>query len=152
MAKKTSVPIPAYNWGQTRQSFKVEGPSMTKQSMAKDCDVNEIVKRFDRTGLITHLQQSEGVFADVSELGSYQDAIMTVREAQESFLSLPSGLRSHFGNDPASYVQWAASATAEERTELYNSITGRDRTAAPTITPKEGADVSSATEPESSSG
>jgi phage internal scaffolding protein len=105
----------------------IEGPSLTKTDQAKHVEVNNIIKRYARTGVIDHLRRAEGVYADVSEIGSYQEAMQTVLEARESFEELPSGLRSRFGNDPAAFVDWATSATTAERDELYAEVTGVDR-------------------------
>lgn len=125
--QKNGVPIPSYNWGLTRQQTIIEGPSLTKQSEARACDVNEIVRKYDRTGVITHLQSAQAVFADVSEVGSYLDAVQQVESAQEAFMDLPSGLRAHFANDPARFIDWSTTATQEEREDLYGEITGRNR-------------------------
>lgn len=127
-------PTPDYNYGMTRQRWSSDAPSMTKQSEAAACDVNNIIKRYDRTGLITHLARAEAVFTDVSEITSYQDAILQVQDAQKAFMDLPSGLRSRFGNDPAKYIDWATSSSDEEKHEVYAQLTGVDRytDAAPT--------------------
>ena len=135
MPKKATRTARVYNEGHTRQVRTIEGPSMTRQSETKACDVNEIVKRFDRTGVITHLQSAQGVYADVSDIGSYSEAIQTVQDAQKAFYALPSGLRAHFDNDPAAYVDWATSATEDERNQLYDDITGTDRTRDPAPSP-----------------
>lgn len=125
--KAMRPPTPDYNYGLTRLKQPVRGPSMTKQSEAAATDINNILRKYDRTGVISHLQKAQGVFADVSEIGSYMEAVQTVHDASEAFSGLPSGLRAHFGNDPARYIDWAVSASPEDREALYTQITGKSR-------------------------
>jgi len=125
--KKNGVPIPRYNWGLEREPTVNTAPSMTKQSEAAACDVNNIIRKYDRTGVLTHLQQAQAVYADVSEIGSYLEAVQTVESAHSRFYELPSGLRAHFSNDPAEFVDWSREATPEDRDELFAKITGGNR-------------------------
>lgn len=111
----------------SRQLANIPPESKTKTDQAASTDVNNIIRKYDRTGLITHLREAEGVYADVSEIGSYQDAVNVVQAAEESFLALPPGLRTRFDNDPAQFVDWASSASQDERNALYGELTGLDR-------------------------
>jgi phage internal scaffolding protein len=128
MPKKAPVRPRCFTHPRARRVIAaMEGPSMTKTDQAKHVDVNNIIRRYARTGVIDHLRKAEGVYADVSDVGSYQEAMQTVLEARQSFEELPSGLRAHFGNDPAAFVDWASSATPEDRDALYAEVTGIDR-------------------------
>lgn len=44
-------------------------PSLTKQSFKDECDINQIVAKFEKTGLVNHLARGVPQFADVSEMG-----------------------------------------------------------------------------------
>lgn len=93
--------------------------SRTKQSMKEECDINGIMKRFERTGLITHNNVREAYFADVSEVPDFAAAVDVVRKAEEMFSSLPAKLRVFFENDSAKYVQFCADpANADKMVEL----------------------------------
>lgn len=125
MPKKAAQARPrAHYIPHARRPKVFDGPSLTKTDQARDANVNNIVARYDRTGVLNHLAAAEGVYADVSELGSYQDAVNAVQGAQQQFLQLPSQLRARFDNDPAKFVDWSTSATAEDRHQLYAEITG----------------------------
>lgn len=78
--------------------------SLTKQAMKEECDINGIMKRFERTGLISHQAKREGYFADVSVVPDFDAAVAIVRKADDMFSSLPAKLRFRFNNDAASYV------------------------------------------------
>lgn len=82
--------------------------SMTKQSMKDECDINLIMKRYEKTGLIAHVQQNEGFYADLSHVPDYQSALAIVQSADEMFMSLPSDLRARFENDPAKYLAFCS--------------------------------------------
>lgn len=89
-----------------RVRFFCEGQSLTKQSMKAECDINGIMKRFERTGLISHVVAREAYFANVSEVPDFAQAVAVVRDAENMFMSLPAKLRARFDNDAAKYVQF----------------------------------------------
>lgn len=98
-----------------RVRFFTEGPSRTKQSMKAECDINGIMKRYEKTGVVTHLAQRQGYFADVSEVPDFDLALETVRKAEDMFMSLPAKIRKEFGNDAAAYVQFCSDPANHDR-------------------------------------
>lgn len=74
-------------------------PSVTKQSFKDECDVNRIVSKFHRTGLIDFVNSNQPRYGDVTPI-DYQEALNTVATAQEMFVQLPASLRKRFGNSP----------------------------------------------------
>lgn len=73
---------------------------VTDQSRKAECDVNNIIARYDRTGLITNVSKFEGRFGDMSgvDFKMLQDQ---VAGAATMFEQLPSHIRKKFKNDPA---------------------------------------------------
>lgn len=88
--------------------------ALTQQSWKEQCDVNRILEKHARTGLITHLAQNRGAYMDLSKLTSYQDMLEKVRSADEAFLSLPASLRSRFRNDPAALIEFLNDPNSRE--------------------------------------
>lgn len=80
--------------------------SLTKQSFAKECDINTIMLKYQKTGLIDHLNKYEGRYGDFTNVSDYQTSLNAVMAAQDEFLSLPSSLRARFENDPAQFLQF----------------------------------------------
>lgn len=76
--------------------------SLTRQSEAKDCDINVIVARFEKTGQLPLFE--EGFYADVSEVGDYRSALEKVEMAERAFMALPAKIREEYGNDPAVFL------------------------------------------------
>lgn len=81
-------------------------PSKTDQSFKSDCDIQEIIAKFRKTGQVTHLNKKQGIYADVSQIPDLLGATMIVQDASEKFSSLPSGVRDKFNNDPINMIQW----------------------------------------------
>jgi len=78
----------------------------TKQAMADDCDVNKIMARFAKTGILTHVAKYEGRYGDFTEALPYHEAISLVKEADAMFMSLPSKIRTKFKNDPGAFLEF----------------------------------------------
>jgi len=91
------------------------GPGMTRQSEKDSCDVNKIVERFKRTGILPPVAR-QGFYADVAELGGYREVLERVNEARGYFAQLPAQVRADFENDPAQFLDFVATATVEELT------------------------------------
>ena len=102
--------------------YKNDDPSMTQQQFKDEADINNIMARYQKTGvLVDPLTQStrKPMFDDFSELGDFRDHQQAVIDAQEMFMQLPSRLRARFGNDPAELFQWLSnSANKDEAIEL----------------------------------
>lgn len=80
--------------------------TVTQQSMADECDINNIMAQYERTGLCNHLNQYEGQYGDFTDVVDYQTAFNVVIKANEMFESLPSSVRKRFNNDPASFLSF----------------------------------------------
>jgi len=81
------------------------GPSMTKQSESDACDINQIMAKFQVTGLIDHGNRYEGSYEDATSI-TYHEAMNLVIAAQEMFDDLPSATRARFSNDPAAFLDF----------------------------------------------
>lgn len=82
-------------------------PGMTKQADAKDCDINYIMKRFERTGVLPDMIAREPRYGDFSDVFSFQDALNVVNHANEQFMNLDVSIRNRFENDPAKFLAFA---------------------------------------------
>jgi len=77
----------------------------TEQSHKRECDVNYIIQKYDKTGLISHISRFEGKFGDMTglEFKAIQDKIAN---AQSMFNALPSEVRNKFNNDPSALLSF----------------------------------------------
>lgn len=76
----------------------IGGPSLTQQHFKDETDVNQLVERFRRTGDPKVLQLREGFYADVTHIGSYQDALHTIRDAELQFAQLSEAAQKELGD------------------------------------------------------
>jgi len=81
-------------------------PSKTDQQWKKSCDVNEIVKRYIKTGQITHTRASQAQYADVSQIPDLLTALNQVQSASDAFQTLPSQLRKKLNNSPLEFIEY----------------------------------------------
>jgi len=77
----------------------------TEQNHKKECDVNYIIKKYDKTGLINHIQTIEAEFGDVTGM-DFQAMQNKVANAKTKFNALPAEIRSRFDNDPAELLKF----------------------------------------------
>lgn len=96
----------------------VEGESMTKQSFKQECDINNIVKKYQKDGAVTHAVKYGGTYGFASGQ-TFQDAMNLCVSAQQMFEDLPSDIRNKFSNDPGQFLDYVQDpANAEEMEEL----------------------------------
>jgi len=84
-----------------------EGHSLAKQSFQKECDINNIMKKFEKTGIINHLNTHSGGYGNYIGYEDYHSSLNKILQADAAFTSLPSLVRSKFHNDPAKFLEYA---------------------------------------------
>lgn len=77
----------------------------TEQHHKKECDINYIVKKYDKTGLIQHISRFEGKFGDMSG-ADFQTMQNKVANALSMFEQLPSEIRNRFKNSPTELLSF----------------------------------------------
>lgn len=90
--------------------FECEGPSLTRQEFAQECDINDLMARYQKTGVISHVNKADGMYLDVSEVADLATAMQIVSDANDAFMQLPSAARAGFDNDPVKFVEFAGKA------------------------------------------
>jgi phage internal scaffolding protein len=103
----------------TRVQVTFTKPSLTKQAFKKECDINALMARWQRTGVLEHVKEFQGVYGDYTGVMSYQESLDRVLAADAAFMSLPSSVREKFGNDPHQFIEFMQDPNkAEERREM----------------------------------
>ncbi len=104
--------------GSRRVSFTSDEKSLTEQTHANAANINSIIKKFHRTGVLP-TPVSEGVYGDFASATDYHDAQNRIIEAQAQFMDLPSHVRSEFDNDPGKLFEFVNNEdNAEEAREM----------------------------------
>lgn len=78
--------------------------SMTEQSHKDACDINNIVRQYQMTGIIEHIQKQTPIYTDLPDTIDFQSSMNLVLEAEQAFATLPSKVRDHYANDPARFL------------------------------------------------
>lgn len=78
------------------------GPTMTAAEFAQECDINNIIKTYERTGVINapFTPTSQPRFGDFTSVPDLIEAQNAINDAAERFNALPAHLRARFNNDP----------------------------------------------------
>lgn len=85
----------------------LHGESLTQQNFKRECDINYILKKYQKTGLVEHVSKYKGNYEDLSQPCDYQTAMNLVISAAAAFESLPSSIRKQFDNDPGRFLAFA---------------------------------------------
>lgn len=77
----------------------------TEQAHKDTCNINKILQKYDRNGLISHVSRFEAQFGDVTgiEFKTAQDKVIAARN---EFDALPSNIRNRFKNDPSQLLSF----------------------------------------------
>nr|QJB18865.1 MAG: internal scaffolding protein [Microvirus sp.] len=81
--------------------------SLTQQQFKEEADINTIVNRFLKTGVLptpTTFPQ----YVDFEGVFDYQSAMNLVRAADESFMRMDAKVRARFNNSPQEFLEFFA--------------------------------------------
>lgn len=88
-------------------------PTMTQQHFKEECDINNILKKYQETGLLENI--GPGAYMDLMESTDYRQSLHTIMEADAAFQSLPANVRKEFQNDPALFMEFIHDPNNRER-------------------------------------
>lgn len=91
--------------------------SVTEQSHKNECDINKIIARAEKTGLLP-VSLDRGTFGDFSGV-DFVTMNIKIAKAKEAFMSLPVDIRTRFGNDVGALLDFIDNpANLEEARKL----------------------------------
>lgn len=93
-----------------RKGMVFTEPSRTKQSFKQEADINSILEKYSRTGLIPHYDKPQQ-YGDYTGVIDYHTAMNKIAEGRSAFEDLPSGIRKRFDNDPGQFLDFIADET-----------------------------------------
>jgi len=109
MSKNTVFLRTPYNYDKdaaTNESgLHCEDASLAQQHYKDECDINNILRQFNITGLLPE-QPLSPRYGDFSGIGDYHTALNRVIAAQDEFDGLPANIRARFDNDPANLIEF----------------------------------------------
>lgn len=113
----------------------------TVQSDRDEADINKIIARFEKAGMITSLNKSQPFYGDVSSFDGLQNAFIQVQDAEELFMGMSAQIRERFDNDPVKLIAFLADDKNRTEAESLGMVIPKPETPpapapAPTPTPK----------------
>ena len=91
------------------------GDTHVKQAFKDECDVNRIMAKYRKIGLLDHVAVHKGDYGDYTNSPtSYHDAVNQVLAAEEMFLTVPSKIRAQFANDPGQFLSYVSNPENKE--------------------------------------
>lgn len=92
----------------SKPGMTFEKPSLTQQHFKDECDINNIIERFTRTGLLPQYPGEDMQYGDYTTSVDYHEAMTIVAQANQQFEALPSSVRDKFDNDPAKMLDFVS--------------------------------------------
>lgn len=85
-------------------------PSRTKMEFQDQCDINNILKQYKVSGIVTHInaRASQGAYLDLPREVDFQTSLNIVKRGEQAFATLPSKIRDRFGNSPEKFLAFCA--------------------------------------------
>ena len=107
--KKSTFLRTAYNYdldaASNESGLHCEDASLTQQHFKDECDINNILRQFNVTGLLPENTLSPR-YGDFTGISDYHSALNQVIAAEDEFMRLPANIRARFNNDPAQLIDF----------------------------------------------
>lgn len=89
-----------------RNPQTITGDSMTQQHFLEEADINTIVRRYMKTGIMANARNPvAGAFGDFTPT-DYQEMRNQIADIDQNFSSLPAKVRRRFDDDPYQLLRW----------------------------------------------
>lgn len=102
--------------------LRCDDPSLTQQQFKEEADINTIVDRFLKSGVLpTAVNMPQ--YVDYEGVFDFQSAMNVVRQADENFMRLDAKVRARFNNSPQAFLEFFANPeNADEAVRLGLAI------------------------------
>lgn len=122
-----------------KHSITFTQPTRAQQHQKDEVDINQIMARYVKTGVIDHVAQYKGQYTENRET-DYHSAMNLITRADQMFLDLPSQVREKFSNDPGKFLEFVENPDNHSKlTEMglttSQPITKPDTEVSPSPTP-----------------
>jgi phage internal scaffolding protein len=109
MATKAPFLRTPYNYDTNAASdesgLACEEPTLAQQHFKDECDINNILRQFNVTGMLPEAPLSPR-YGDFTGIVDYHSALNAVIAAEDGFMELPAQIRARFQNDPENLINF----------------------------------------------
>lgn len=121
--------ITAYG-SKVKVSLSCKGPGRTKQAHKDECDINKILDRYRKTGVLDFAAKHEPQYGDVTAV-DFQEAQFTVAKAMGMFADLPAHVRNRFSNKPGEFLRFVQNPDNRAEAQELGLLKVKEPVAAP---------------------
>lgn len=89
----------------THPGTQCPGESYVKQAFKEECDINNIMARFQQTGTLPFLNNQQPNYGLAPAI-DFKEAMDIVTGSLDSFQQLPAAVREKFGHDPEMFLRF----------------------------------------------
>jgi hypothetical protein len=109
------------------------GPSLTRQEFASECDINEIMAKYERAGQLP-ANSRDPMYVDFTLLPSnLMDTMRQLDDAQAAFMRLPAKVRREFDNNAHWFVEFASDPSNLGQMQEWGLAPVQDAPAVPAV-------------------
>lgn len=102
------------------------GKKRVDPSFANELDINNIMTKYAKTGVLPHFPEKTPQYGDVSSIPTLIDNQRLSAAAQEAFMKLPATLRKLIDNDPSKLELFISDPTNQEICLKYGLLAKRE--------------------------
>ncbi len=118
-----------------------------KQSFKKECDINNIMAKYQKTGVVMHLNERLPQYGFAPEL-DFRTSMELVAKADEQFAALPWKIRDRFQNDPGKFLAFCENPDNRSEAALLGLLKPEEpSTESPSSQPSDSASAPLAPNP-----
>lgn len=117
-----------------KKPFFTTGETMTNQESKEECDINNILAKYNKTGVLPTLIKQNPIYGDFSEALDYQQSLEVISKAEMQFKALPAKARDKFQNDPVKFLEFVHDPKNAKEMEELGLATKKETTTTPVVT------------------
>lgn len=102
--------------------------ALTNQAFKKTCDINAILSRFRKTGVLDHVSKYEPQYGELSNI-DIETAFNNIKEAEEIFGRLPKNIQDNFHNKAENFFAYMEYEENRSTEALLQTSASRDGSA-----------------------
>lgn len=101
------------------KSGEIIDDGRTQAHFQAECDINNILHKYRKTGVIQHVKRAEARYGDFTQYGDLGSDLDKIAKATASFEMLPAELRNKFKNSMAEFFAFVGDEANKEKCYEY---------------------------------
>jgi len=85
--------------------------------------MQHILKKYLKTGVISHLSKYQGTYMDFPDAPTFHEAQNIIADTKTMFETVPAVIRADFDNDPSKYLEFLQNPENKLKIEAYGLST-----------------------------